>query len=111
MVSKVWDWNLTSVIISCETNFFFFSVENLTLPKMNRITITQRMKMIKTYYKNCDSAAATYRALRGDFGLCNRPITPAIGKILKKLEETGVVTKIKGLCIIVSLVPLKLSRL
>ena len=37
---------------------------------------------IKTYYKNCDSAAATYRDLRADYGLYNRPITQAIAKIV-----------------------------
>ena len=38
---------------------------------MDRLTITQRIKIIKTYYKNGDSATATYRALRGDYGLHN----------------------------------------
>ena len=56
---------------------------------MDRLTITQRIKIIKTYYKNGDSATATYRALRGDYGLHNRPTTQAIGKIVKKFEETG----------------------
>ena len=36
---------------------------------MNRVTITQRIQMIKIYYKNGDSATATYRALGGDNGL------------------------------------------
>jgi hypothetical protein len=61
---------------------------------MDRLTITQRIKIIKTYYKNGDSATATYRALRGDYGLHNRPTTQAIGKIVKKFEETGAVTNI-----------------
>ena len=47
-------------------------VESLTLTKMDRLTITQRIKIIKTNYKNSDS---TYRALRED---------------VKKFEETGV---------------------
>ena len=51
---------------------------------MDHLTITQRIKMIKTYYKNGDSATATYRTLRGDYGLHNRPTTQAIGKIVKK---------------------------
>ena len=45
-----------------------FSVESLTLTKMDRLTIKQRIKMIKTFYKNSDSITATYRALRGDYG-------------------------------------------
>ena len=83
MVSKIWDWNSASAKLSCETNFFFFSVESLALTKMDRLIITQRIQMIKIYYKNGDSATATYHVLR------------AIGKIVKKFEETGVVTKIE----------------
>ena len=49
--------------------FFFFSVESLTLTKMNCLTIKQCIKIIKTSNKNGDSAAVTYRALRGDYGL------------------------------------------
>ena len=51
--------------------------------KMNRLTIKQRIKIIKTFYKNGDSATATYCAKRGD-GLHNRPTMQAIGKIAKK---------------------------
>ena len=46
------------------------------------------------YYKNGDSATATHRALRGAHGLCNRPTTQAIDKIVKKFE-TGEVTNIE----------------
>ena len=62
---------------------FIFSVESLTLIKIGRLTITQRLKMIKTNYKNGDSATvtATYRALKGDYGLHNLPTTQAISKI------------------------------
>ena len=62
---------------------------------MDRLTINQRIKVNKTYYKNGDSAIVRYRALRGDYGLHNRPTMQAIGKIVKKFEETGVVTNIK----------------
>ena len=58
--------------------------------EMYRLTIKQRIKIIKTYYKNSDSAAATYSALRGDYGLHNHPTMQAIGKIVKKFEDTGV---------------------
>ena len=51
---------------------------------MDRLTITQRINIIKNYYKNGDSATATYCALREDYGLHNRPTTQAIGKIVKK---------------------------
>ena len=36
-----------------------FSVESLTLTKVNRLTITQRLKMIKPYSKYRDSTTAT----------------------------------------------------
>ena len=61
---------------------------------MDRLTITQRIIIIRTCYKNGDSATATYRALRGNYGLHNCTTTQAIGKILKKFEETGVVANI-----------------
>ena len=35
-----------------------------------------------------------YHALRGDYVLHNRPTTQAIGKIVKKFEETGMITNI-----------------
>ena len=47
---KIWDWNSASVKQSCEIKFFY-SIESLTLTKMDRLIITQRVKMIKTYYK------------------------------------------------------------
>ena len=63
---------------------------------MNRLSIIQRIKIITDYYKNGDSATATYRAVRWDYGLHNRPTTQAaFGKIVKKFEETGVVTDIE----------------
>ena len=65
--------------------------------KMDRLIITQRIKIIKTYYKNGDSATAKYSALREDYGLPNRPTTQAVGKIVKKFERTGVVTNIARL--------------
>ena len=67
--------------------FFFFLVEILTLTKMDRLTITERMKIIKTYYKNDDSATATYHALRGDYVSDNRPTMQQISKIVKKLKR------------------------
>ena len=57
---------------------------------MESLTITKCTKIIKTYYKNRDSATAMYCTLRGDYDLHNRPIMQAIGKILKKFEEPGV---------------------
>ena len=48
-------------------------------------------------YKDDDSATAMYRAVRGNYGLHNRSTTLAIGKIVKKFEEAGVVTNIERL--------------
>ena len=56
---------------------------------MDHLIITQRIKIIKTYYKNADSTTATY------YGFHNRPTTQAIGKIVKKFKETGMVTNIE----------------
>ena len=60
--------------------------------KMDRLTVTQYLKIIKTYYKNGDSTTATYHALRGDYGLHNHPTKRIIVKIVKKFKETGVVS-------------------
>ena len=59
---------------------------------MDSLTITQRIKIIKIYNKNGDSATATYHSLREGYGLHNRPTSQAIAKIVKKIEEIGVVT-------------------
>ena len=56
----------------------------MTLTNMDRLTITQRIKMIKIFYKNGNSATVTYCTLRGDYGLHNRPTTQEVGKIVKK---------------------------
>ena len=79
----------------CVKSFFLFSIESLTLAKMDRLTIKQSKKIIKTYYRNCDPATVTYRTLRGDYGLHNRSTMQTIGKIVKKFEETGEVTNIE----------------
>ena len=78
---------------------------------MDRLTITQRIKIIKAVYKNGDFATATYRTLKGDYGLHNRPTTQAIGKIVKKFQETGVVTNIERPVHHRTLFPLKISPL
>ena len=67
--------------------------------------------MIKTYYRNGNSATVTYRALREDYSLHNRPTTQAVGKIVKKFEEIRAVIILKGLYVIVFLVSLKISLL
>ena len=61
---------------------------------MDHLAITQRIKIIKTYYKNGNSDITMYRALRGYYGLQNRPTTQAIGKIVNKFKDTGVVINI-----------------
>ena len=62
---------------------------------MDRLVITQHLKTIKIYYKNGNSVTVTYRVLIGDYCLHSRPTTQAIGKIVKKILKTGVVTSIK----------------
>ena len=72
---------------------YFFPVEILTLSKLDHLTNTLHIKIIKTYYKNVDSATVTYS--REDYGLHNCPITLEIDKIMKIFEEIGVVTNIE----------------
>ena len=55
---------------------------------MDRLAIAQCIQIIKTYNNNSDSATTMYRALRGTN-------YTRIGKIVKKFEETGVVTNIE----------------
>ena len=62
------------------------------MTKIDRLTTH---KNLKSYYKNGYSAVATYRTLRGDYGLYNCPTTQAIGKIVKKFKETGMLTNIE----------------
>ena len=62
---------------------------------MDRLTVTQRRKIIKSYYENADSATATYHDITKDYGLHNRPTTQTVDEIVKKFEETRVVTNIK----------------
>ena len=62
---------------------------------MHCLTSTQCIKIIKTYYKNNDSTTVTYRALRRDYGLHNPSTRQAIGKIVRKFEETGMVKNIE----------------
>ena len=66
----------------CQTKFFSF---HLKVYHRRNLTIKQRIKIIKTYYGNGDSAPAP-RALRGDYGLQNRPTSQPIGKIVMKFE-------------------------
>ena len=81
---------------------FFFSVASLTFMKMDRLIITQHIIMIKIYYKSGTYATAMYRTLRGVYGLRNRSTTQAISTttqtistIVKKFEETGMITNIE----------------
>ena len=62
---------------------------------MDRLTITQCTKIIKTYFENGDPTAAMYHASRGDYGLRNRPPMQAIGEIVKKFEEARLVSNIE----------------
>ena len=55
------------------TNFFLFGWKS-DIDENGSLNYYTTQKIIKTYYKNGDSARATYRDLRGDYGLHNRPI-------------------------------------
>ena len=68
---------------------------SLTITAMERLTIQQRVKVIEAYYENGRSNKKTFRALRSVFGHHKRPTESAIGKIVKKFEETGSVADVK----------------
>ena len=61
---------------------------------MNRFSIAQRVNFVKLCYKNGDSPARVYRALRSDFGRHGRPTEYTIGNVERKFEETGSVADI-----------------
>lgn len=71
-----------------------FLVEGLPFNNMDRLSTAERVKIVKTYYKNSDSVVSTFRALRADYGRHNRPSERTIGKTVKKFEETGSVTDV-----------------
>ena len=109
-VSKVWDWNLTFVKVSCETNSLLFSWKS-DIDENGSFSYHTTHKNYQNLLQNIgDSDTATYPALRGDYGLHNRPTAQAIGKIVKKFEEKCLQI-LKGLGIDVSLVPLKILPL
>lgn len=62
---------------------------------MERLSIEERVKVIEAYYENGRSNKSAFRALRDFFGPHNRPTESAIGKIVKKFQETGSVADVK----------------
>ena len=96
MVSKVWDWSSTSVKLVRETNFFFFSWKsnidkNWSLNYHNTTCKNYKNLLQKLWF--CHSHVSCF--LRGDYVSPHCPTMQAIGKILKKFEETGVFTNIE----------------
>ena len=61
-----------------EFDIFLFSWKS-DIDENESLTVTQRIKMIKMYYKNRDYDTVIYRALRRDYNLQNSPSTQAIG--------------------------------
>lgn len=62
---------------------------------MDRFTTAQRVRIVKMFYKNGDSAVATYRALRPEYGRHNRPSQQTILNVVNKFEQNGLVTDIR----------------
>lgn len=62
---------------------------------MDRLTTAERVKIVKTYYKNDDSAVSTFRALRADYGRHNRPTQQTILNTVNKFEQIGSVVDIQ----------------
>ena len=61
---------------------------------MHGFTIAQRVNFVKLYYKNGDSPARVYRALRSDFGRHGRPTKHTIPNVVRIFEETGSIADI-----------------
>lgn len=61
---------------------------------MDRFTIAQRVNFVKLYYKNGDSPARVFRAIRNDFPRHGRPTEHTIGNVVRKFEQTGSVADI-----------------
>ena len=88
--------------------FVTYKLTHSLLGHGDGLTLTQCRKLITTYYKIDDPATATYRALRRDYGLQNCSTTQVIvAKLWRKLKRLKWLQILNGLCIIVSLVPLK----
>lgn len=62
---------------------------------MDRLSVAQRVQVVKAYYENGHSNKSAFRALRTVFGPHNRPSESAIGKIVRKFEDTGSVANVK----------------
>ena len=73
----------------------FYSLESLTLRENGWLNYHTTHKNDQNQLCTKNFATATYLTLRRDYGLHNRPTMQAIANIVKKFEETGVVTNIK----------------
>ena len=66
---------------------FFLSVESLTLTKMDRLTITQRIKIIKTYCKNGDSRWTAIFCTK--FSSVMKHISHTMGMLINEIAITS----------------------
>ena len=87
-------WNSTSVKISCETNFFLFSWKS-ELTKMDRLTIAQHLKIIKTYCKNGDGVWMPI--FRSKFSSAMKHISHSVDMLINKIVVFGVLKIFKYL--------------
>ncbi|GFY39106.1 histone-lysine N-methyltransferase SETMAR [Trichonephila inaurata madagascariensis] len=55
---------------------------------MVKYTNKQRLQILKIYYRNLESVAATLRALTPIFGRNSRPSRQAVTSLVKKFEST-----------------------
>lgn len=62
---------------------------------MRRLSIEQRVLVVKTYYQNGESATATVRKLRPIMGRRDVPKESTVRRLMTKFEETGSLEDVK----------------
>ena len=99
VVSKEWNWNSTSVKLSCETNFFLFwwNFDFDENGSLNCRTTHKNYQNLLQKWWFCYSHVSCFKRrlwfmTKTTHFRTIRPTMQAIGKIMKKFEETGVFT-------------------
>lgn len=66
-----------------------FNVGCYLIVVMHRLSVEQRILVVKTHYSNGESVTATLRRLRATMGRNEAPSVSAIHKIIRKFEASG----------------------
>lgn len=77
-------------------SFLFWHLPSFTNWTMKKLMTEQSVKITEAYYENERSNKSAFLTLRDFFGLPSRPTETAIGKIVKKFQESVCVTNVKS---------------